>query len=62
MTRARIIELLEVLVLELGNDVPAPNVTQQGKPTITAEEWAYIKGLASGRIMQLRDDLIAAGT
>lgn len=58
MNRARILELLDKLLLELAHDVPAPNIT--GEPPITAEEWMYVKGIASGELLRLRDRLEAA--
>lgn len=50
MTVQRILELLEVLVLELGHNTPPPT----GVPDW---EWAYVKGLAASRVLALRDDL-----
>ncbi len=51
MTRDQIAAGLSLLVLHLANDqdfVP---------PGWTPHEWAYLKGLASGRILELRDRL-----
>lgn len=54
MTRAQIIEGLSVLVLHLAND--RDNVPEGFAP----HEWAYIKGIASGELLRLRDRLVAA--
>jgi hypothetical protein len=51
MTRAQIIEGLEVIALRLAK---AEAETPAG---FAAHEWAYVKGLAAGAIMRVRDDL-----
>jgi hypothetical protein len=54
MTRERITEGLSLLVLQLANNQSSlPNGWD-------AHEWAYVKGLASGELMRLRDRLVAA--
>ena len=71
MTRDRIIELLDLVVLELANQVPPPASTQpvspdgpfepgqvyHVEPTVLPEEWAYVKGLAAGALLQFRGRL-----
>jgi len=74
MTRARILELLDALVLELGNSVPAPGRVDRTAPLTLAPgdihyvespiadaEWAYVKGLAAGAVLRFRDQLARAG-
>ena len=57
MTRAQISDGLRLLVESLAN--PA---AEAGTPEgWTPHEWAYIKGVASGELLRLRDRLIAAG-
>jgi hypothetical protein len=59
MTRDQIAEDLLELVLRIGNELPAQYDEQRaaaGMPASVREaEWAYVKGLASHGIMQLRD-------
>jgi hypothetical protein len=64
MTRERILELLTLVALEMGNNMPAPRhvgtltVHQvPGGDLIVDAEWAYVKGLAAGAVLQLRDRL-----
>lgn len=52
MTRARIAELLTLVVLEMGNHLPAPH-----DPAIGEAEWAYVKGIAAGEVLRLRNRL-----
>jgi hypothetical protein len=52
MTRPQIAEGLERLVLRLANAVDDP------PPPMTAPEWAYIKGVASASILELRARLL----
>jgi len=58
MTRDQIAEGLSILVLRLANshDVEIPPEGWQ------PHEWAYLKGLASGEILRLRDRLVPRGT
>lgn len=51
MTREQIAEGLSVLALQLANDVHLPGGW-------TPHEWAYLKGLASGELLRLRDRLV----
>jgi hypothetical protein len=65
VTRARIAELLELVVLELANNLPPAEVLFQGTtgPDDNARiraEWAYVKGLASHPVLLLRDRLRGA--
>jgi hypothetical protein len=63
MTRDRILEVLDLVVLELANATPVPTPLRvaeysddrnvDDRPP-TAEEWAYVKGLASGSILRMR--------
>jgi hypothetical protein len=64
MTRNRIIELLTVLVEEMGNKLPPPYPlgTDMQAVAFNAAEWAYVKGLAAGAVLELRDRLIAEGS
>lgn len=54
MTRERIAELLEMLVLQLANGTPPPAGVDEA-------EWAYIKGLASGKVFELKRLVVEAG-
>jgi hypothetical protein len=53
MTRDQILEGLSILVLQLANDADVPDGWQP-------HEWAYVKGIASGEILRLRDRLVGA--
>ena len=59
MTRERMVALLELLVLEVANKLPAPSAADVGEArvpgpsTVTDPEWAYVKGLASSEIIRL---------
>jgi hypothetical protein len=57
MTRERIADGLELLCLQLGNG-QTDAMPPEGW---TSHEWAYVKGLATGAVMQFRYQLIAAG-
>jgi len=69
VTRERIAQLLDILVLELGNGLPAPGRDLPGpvdlrpgnihyaQAPIPDAEWAYVKGLAASAVLQLRDRL-----
>lgn len=47
-----------VLVVRIGNELPAHQ--DKALPVDVREaEWAYVKGLAAGEILRLRDRLIA---
>lgn len=55
MTREDIAEGLSLLVMILANeDRGAPGPPNTWRP----HDWAYIKGVASGEILRLRDRLI----
>jgi hypothetical protein len=54
MTRERIAEGLSMLVLGLAN----PGTLMDPPDDWTAHEWAYVKGLASGAILRLRDAIV----
>jgi hypothetical protein len=56
VTRGQIIQGLEDLVGRLAD--PSRDEPPAG---LELHEWTYIKGLASGVVMQLRDRLIEAG-
>ena len=53
MTRDQITEGLTVLAMQLANDADVPDGWEP-------EEWAYVKGIASGEILRLRDRLKGA--
>ena len=55
MTREQIAAGLELLALQLANDPAVPDGW-------TAHEWAYVKGIASGEMLRLRDRLVGPGT
>jgi hypothetical protein len=59
LTRDRIIEGLELLALQLanGDTVAPPEGHINGVPVWTPHEWAYIKGIASSAILNLRAHL-----
>lgn len=55
MTREQIAQGLEMLAMQLANDAPEVQRLPHGwRP----EEWAYVKGVASGEILRLRDRLV----
>ncbi len=54
MTREQIAEGLSLLVMQLANDADVPDGWQP-------HEWAYVKGIASGEILRLRDRLCSTG-
>lgn len=71
MTRARIAQLLELVVLEMANKLAPPVDPQAPRPSlepgaipydrsVSEYEWAYVKGLASGAVLQFRDRLKGA--
>ena len=53
MTRQQIADGLECLAEQLANDRHVPEGWE-------SHEWAYVKGVASGEILRLRDRLVAA--
>lgn len=55
MTRARIADGLTRIVLILATADLRDDVPDGWEP----HEWAYVKGLASGAVIQLRDQLVA---
>lgn len=55
MTRERIAEGLALLALLMAN-----GVGYEPPDGWDAREWAYVKGIASGEILRLRDRLVAA--
>lgn len=54
MTREKIVEGLSLLVLHLANGHADP------PPNWEEHEWAYLKGLACGELLRLRDRIVAA--
>lgn len=50
MRLEQIIDGLDLLVLQLANDADVPDGWEP-------HEWAYVKGIASGGILRLRDRL-----
>lgn len=52
MTRERIAEGLSLLVLHLANG------HAETPPNWEPHEWAYLKGLASGELLRLRDRIV----
>lgn len=62
MTAERIIELLDLVVLEMANNLPMPSRLSPDDATseadrLAAAEWAYVKGIAAGAVLRLRDHL-----
>lgn len=55
VTRAQIADGLSVLVLRLANG-NADTTPDGWQP----HEWAYVKGIAAGELIRLRDRLVAA--
>lgn len=53
MTRDQIALGLSLLAMQLANDAEVP-------PGWTPHEWAYVKGVAAGEMLRLRDRLVAA--
>ena len=53
MTREQIALALEALVMRLANEETEP------PKGFLPHEWAYVKGIASGEILRLRDRLVA---
>lgn len=61
MHTERMIVLLDLLVLAIANQLPPPATFPSGLVTdVGAAEWAYIKGLASGRVIAMANELRAA--
>lgn len=54
MTFPTIVDALEAVVQVLANDLKVPPPATG----LTEAEWAYVKGIASGEVMRLRDRLI----
>lgn len=59
MTRDRIAEGLDVLAMRLSAN--EGTIIDQRPGGWEPHEWAYVKGVASGEILRLRDRLGAAG-
>lgn len=59
MTREQIVADLDTLVLRIANELPPIEPARVGQDDRRAAEWAYVKGIACGEIMRLRDRLIA---
>lgn len=57
MTRERIAEGLQIVALGLAN--ATVDVVPKGWRDA---EWAYVKGIAAGTILRMRDALVAPGT
>jgi hypothetical protein len=63
MTRTRIVELLDLMVLEFANAVPPPRAVTvssleqavHGGPAVSEYEWAFVKGLVASHVVQMRD-------
>lgn len=60
MTRERIADGLELLLLQLANPALAGDVTVP-PPTWEPHEWAYVKGIASAAIWNVRARFVIAG-
>lgn len=56
MTRQRIIDGLDLLIMGLAN----PGTLLDPPDGWDEREWAYVKGIASGELVRLRDRLAAA--
>lgn len=53
MTREQMAHLLERLVLEIANNMPPPPDLN-----VSPQEWAYVKGMATARIMEFQGFVI----